>query len=497
MNIKDFISNYSNHPVLFVGTGFSLRYLNGSYTWDGLLKKVSFDAFGDDEYYYDIKSQCSVKNNFDFTKVATILEKDFNKKLSKDRNGSLKFVNDKFYEEMKDNISLSRFKIYISFLLNELNIKSEMDIELSELKKSKKNIASIITTNYDCLIEEIFGFNPLIGNNILLSNSYGSVYKIHGSVENINSIIITEEDYSSFHNRYELIRAQLLSLFMHNPIVFLGYSVSDDNIKTILKTIFTYVEPNSAEAEKIRSNFLLIEYNPDSDSTEVVEHDIDIDGYSLIRINKIKTDNFKEIYSSIGNLDLPVSVMDIRKVQSAFKDITSGSGAKIKITEDLDNLSNSEKMFVLGSRNSINYKYHNVAEILKEYFSIIEENNFQIVKLIDEITISSSQWFPIYGFNTINPNLAKAQELKEKQENKITSLINRLSRKSKIVKNSISSITTDVKIVQTRKCEVLLWNIYNDNIELEETKEFLLNCSDKLSTEYRKVLCFYDFKKYK
>lgn len=27
MNINDFISNYRNHPVLFVGTGISLRYL--------------------------------------------------------------------------------------------------------------------------------------------------------------------------------------------------------------------------------------------------------------------------------------------------------------------------------------------------------------------------------------------------------------------------------------------------------------------------------------
>ena len=41
MNIKDFVSNFSNHPVLFVGAGLSLRYLKNAYTWDGLLKKIS------------------------------------------------------------------------------------------------------------------------------------------------------------------------------------------------------------------------------------------------------------------------------------------------------------------------------------------------------------------------------------------------------------------------------------------------------------------------
>lgn len=70
------------------------------------------------------------------------------------------------------------------------------------------------------MVESIFSFNPLIGNNILLSNPYGSVYKIHGCVTAPETIIITEEDYKTFDKKYELIRAQLLSLFVHNPIIF-------------------------------------------------------------------------------------------------------------------------------------------------------------------------------------------------------------------------------------------------------------------------------------
>ncbi len=50
-----------------------------------------------------------------------------------------------------------------------------------------------------------------------------------------------EEDYDYFDNKYELIRAQLLSLFIHNPVIFIGYSISDRNIQQILKTIFSYV----------------------------------------------------------------------------------------------------------------------------------------------------------------------------------------------------------------------------------------------------------------
>jgi hypothetical protein len=57
MNIHEFISGYTNHPVLFIGTGISLRYLENSYTWDGLLKHISFELTGNKESYLEAISQ--------------------------------------------------------------------------------------------------------------------------------------------------------------------------------------------------------------------------------------------------------------------------------------------------------------------------------------------------------------------------------------------------------------------------------------------------------
>lgn len=184
---------------------------------------------------------------------------------------------------------------------------NRLRIEINELIKAKKNIGSIITTNYDQLAENIFGFTPLIGNDILLSNPYGSIYKIHGCITRPDKIIITEEDYQEFEIRYELIRAQLLSFFIHNPIIFIGYSITDKNIKDILKTIFSYVDFNSELAERIRANFLLVEYEKGNTNTDVVEHDIDIENFKTIRINKLKTDNYIALYKELSTLILPIS----------------------------------------------------------------------------------------------------------------------------------------------------------------------------------------------
>ena len=89
----------------------------------------------------------------------------------------------------------------------------------------------------------------------MLSNPYGSVYKIHGCVTQPGKIIITESDYEEFNKKYELIRAQLLSLFIHNPIIFIGDNIGDKNIKYILRTVFSYVDYNSDEAKKYETIF--------------------------------------------------------------------------------------------------------------------------------------------------------------------------------------------------------------------------------------------------
>ncbi len=207
MNITEFISNYKNHPVLFVGTGLSLRYLTNSYTWDGLLAEISRELKGTEEFYLDLKAKCTEGRNVNYAKIGQLLEDEFNNSLIADRSGEFKEINDMFYENMSRNIKLSRFKIYVAKKTKKLNFRQSMDAELQEFRKTRKNIGSIITTNYDTLIEEIFAFNPLIGNEILLSNPYGSVYKIHGCCNVPERVIISTKDYENFEEKYHLIRA--------------------------------------------------------------------------------------------------------------------------------------------------------------------------------------------------------------------------------------------------------------------------------------------------
>nr|WP_319217755.1 SIR2 family protein [uncultured Trichococcus sp.] len=497
MNINDFVGKFTNHPVLFIGTGISLRYLDNSYTWDGLLRKISLDLYGNLETYFDIKGEHVLEDSFNYPAIASRIEADFNSFLIMNRDGKFKFVNDIYYKHMENNSHISRFKIYLSELFSSMVYRESKSEELLKLKKVRKNIGSVITTNYDSLVEEIFGFTPLIGNNILLSNPYGSVYKVHGSASVPDKIIITDEDYLNFNKKYELIRAQLLSLFIHNPIIFMGYNIGDSNIKAILKTIFSYVEPNSEQAELIRRNFLLVEYDPGSESIEVVEHDIDLTQSQTIRINKIKTDDYNSIYNALAALQLPVSAMDVRKVQTVVKDIYSGGSIKVRITEDLDQLNNSDKVLVIGSDKTISYEFQTVSEMMANYFSIIEEENIQILSTIDKLKIQSQQYFPMYGFSTINQNISSSSRLRTQQETKLTEMINNINSKCKGNYKTIDEIERDESLAKSYQVSAIIYGVMQEQISLTEVEAYLKKYTDKQSTDYRKLLCAYDFIRYK
>lgn len=496
MHINDFIAGFKNHPVLFIGTGMSLRYLEDSYTWDQLLYHITYQITGNEEKYYDIKAKYSIEGGFDYASIASDIQDLFIEKATGKRGGEFEKVNDIFYENMKKGRKLNRFKIYLAQIFEKLRYRESMEEEINKFKKIRKNIGSVITTNYDCMIEDIFEFNPLIGNDILLSNPYGSVYKIHGCINDSERIIISKEDYYEFDRKYELIRAQLLSLFIHNPIIFLGYSMGDNNIKDILKTIYTYVDPNSETAEQIRSNFLLVEYDEENDNQAVVEHDIVLEENQTVRINKIKTNNYNIIYDSLSSLQLPVSAMDVRKVQNIVKEIYSGGSIKVSITEDLNELSNEDKVLVIGSNKTIHYIYQTSSEVIKNYFEIIEEENIQLLKIIDKLTIQPQQYFPIYGFEKLNPDIKSASKLKSQQNNKLEKVMRDLPLNCKQNHESIESIIEDEEIALTNKEKVIFYSVMNRHIDLNMLEKYLEDYEDKTQTNYRMLLCAYDYLNY-
>lgn len=97
----------------------------------------------------------------------------------------------------------------------------------------------MVTTNYDRLIENAFAIKQIelsttIGETDLLKNRGDQLFKIHGCISNPESCIITESDYYFWMNNDSQVKDLLKAWFVMNHVVFIGYSVSDINFRSLL-----------------------------------------------------------------------------------------------------------------------------------------------------------------------------------------------------------------------------------------------------------------------
>ena len=133
----------------------------------------------------------------------------------------------------------------MDFLYEIVQLDFTIGQRFSEI--SRHHISGIITTNYDSFLEDnCDGYKTYVGQNELIFSAIqgiAEIYKIHGSIENPETIVINEEDYDEFQNKAAYLTSKLLTIFMEYPIVFLGYSISDANILRILHEIVNCLTP--------------------------------------------------------------------------------------------------------------------------------------------------------------------------------------------------------------------------------------------------------------
>ena len=145
------INNAGRSPYLFVGSGFSRRYM-GTDDWEGLLRhlcsRLSDDPFSFDAYV--ARHEGSPKYG-DLPAVATMLDKDLRIAVLEDSRFSS--FRDKYANEIRSRHSV--LKIMAAERLNTFTahlMAQELDI-LREVGRWR--VSGVITTNYDCLLETL------------------------------------------------------------------------------------------------------------------------------------------------------------------------------------------------------------------------------------------------------------------------------------------------------------------------------------------------------
>ncbi|WP_181420677.1 SIR2 family protein [Curtobacterium sp. MCPF17_046] len=312
------LAKFETAPFLFVGSGLSRRYLSTD-DWMGLLRRFA------------------EKTDYPFERYRADASKDAGQMAS----AIAARFNPIWWESDLYRTSRGRFpdpetaqsplKIEVAKHLGEavasIPQSGKLSDELALLRSAV--VEGIITTNYDTLLETLFpSFTVYAGQDeLLFNNSFGigEIFKIHGSSDIPESIILTAEDFSRFNDRNKYLAAKLLTIFVEHPIVFLGYSLPDPNIQEILLNI---AEVLTAENfSKLQDRLIFIQWSPEPIVSEMIHTFHSVDG-NTIPIISVPVDDFEGVFRALSGLKprLPAGVL--RRVKEQVYDLVSTSESK-------------------------------------------------------------------------------------------------------------------------------------------------------------------------
>jgi len=355
--MSDRIFNFKNYPIIFIGSGMSKRYIKDYPTWEELLNEYWIKSNENHDFYQyllTIKDKHkheypdeSALNHKIYTEAASYIEERFNH-LFRTNEITLEGLDAK--RVFSENISPFKYSICQRFsdiqIRNDIN-QEEFDAFKILLKKAKM----IITTNYDSFIELLLneqGVTPklYIGNQGFFEDTVGwsELYKIHGDIKDPKSVIINSADYEKYDEKAILISAKILSNMIKNPIIFIGYSLTDRNVKKLLSDFSSQLPKE--DGRKTAERIILIQRK--EAETEVITKQI-TDQQLQVTYTSIETDNYKKIYEEISLVDEGLSPYDVLRYQRAIKNLIINEGEKGKLDNllvspsDLDKLEESVK----------------------------------------------------------------------------------------------------------------------------------------------------------
>lgn len=295
-DITEVVQTFGCQPILFVGSGLAKRYM-GAPNWDELLSILAKECSAIDKgigfYKQSLVTPMRIGEEFARLYQAWAWDKGHNE-----------FPKEMFEPDVGPQ---SYIKYKISNIINSYtptnidNLKSEKyKKEISALEKIKPH--ALITTNYDRMLEILFpDHTPIIGQKILQGQNFavGEIYKIHGCVSEHDSLVFTQSDYDYFERKKKFLSAKLLTFFNEHPLIFIGYSATDPNIRSILSDI------DEALPEKggIIPNVYILNWSDDIDEDSLPPRDkvIATSEDRSIRVKLIESNDFEWVFNAFAS----------------------------------------------------------------------------------------------------------------------------------------------------------------------------------------------------
>lgn len=509
-DLTNLLEKKTSAPFLFLGSGFSKRYIELD-SWEELLGRF---CKGLRNYsYYKGKSNGCIEES------ARHLAEDFfehwweheSYEASRNEDPNLPFKDSplryeiaKYLKSKTENVPLDSLA-----LSQELELLKECEID------------GVVTTNWDLLIEKIFpsyevykGQQDILYSNIM---NIGEIYKIHGCCSDIQSMILTDSDYKDFNEKNAYLASKLITIFVEHPVIFIGYSLTDKNIKSLLHSIALC--SGQENLEKMRDNLIFVNRLKGDGHPRIENSSITIENVQ-IPIRLIKTDDFIPIYQALSKFERKLPAHILRMCKERVYELVDKIDPKSKISvidyEKIDNFTDVEIVFGIGVTSQLGEKGYDGMDTSELIYDVIYDSKNYNAEFILSRTLPNinkkTKYVPLFKYLKKN-KIKKISDYNYEVEllkKYVCALDKKKYRKFKR-SDFYGSGTTEIKFKEKYKnfnfkqfldtaseYDFVTWIAYFEDLELAELKLYLQKNFNKYqnssySSLFRKIVVFYDW----
>lgn len=508
------LSAINGAPFLFVGSGFSRRYI-GLETWSALLARF---CKGIKDYGYYLSSA-----NGDLPLAATLMAADFNEMwwTSADFEASRNISGDRI------SGNASALKVEIAQYLKDISLDySKNDALKGEVAAlSRMNVDGIITTNWDLLLEDLFpDYKVFVGQEeLLFSNpqSIAEIYKIHGCASRPSSLVLTKDDYTSFQEKNPYLAAKLITIFVEHPVIFLGYSINDPHIQALIGSIAQCL--GTEKLKQFERNLIFVERGLPGD--HVFEGATLALGTANIRVTLIRVDDFELVYSAVEATKRKIPARVLRYCKEQMYELVKSTNPETKLAVvDLDDIDQKDDVeFVVGVGVAAKHQQESDKLTAQGYKGVSIDDVFvDLTKVDSEYSApdllassypsfrkASNRYIPSFRYLRA-AGINSHAELQASQFDAAREITNRTLERGCESNGYRTAFDREYKALSTaeiiakttpEKAAALIPFQSKEKVDVEVLRQFLAANVEKLvngsyKSYFRKIACFYDALKF-
>jgi len=199
-------------------------------------------------------------------------------------------------------------------------------------------------------------------------NIMGELYKIHGSIEDPNSLSLTTRDYERFIKKRKYISSKIMTYFAEYPVFIMGYGLGDKNVNSIISDLGEALKDKGG----LLDNVFYIEWVPDvlEIPTLKEEYVVPVGDGSLppLRLKTIVTSDLSWVLGALADLasPIPMQTQALRQLAARVVELVRVDVPKNKFEFNYEHIEKiasdkNELAMVLGISNvsnaNIQYPY--------------------------------------------------------------------------------------------------------------------------------------------